>query len=273
MLSSWPSAFGVVERRSHHYRVQEALRRTEGEFPQTAPFKDALRETLDVEFRLAAKVVVYSSAVAESHCRYGVEPEKIQVIPISFEPGQLERTEQSVLARSNRNARKALFVGRATLEKGIDIAAEAVRRSRNFDKLLVVGSATAQVQAWMAKCSWIEYLGVLPGDEVRQWMESVNIFIMPSVESFGLAVLEAIAMEQIVLVSHQTGVGSYLKEANEAIVGSLQPDDWAARLDKLASISDEERRVRIGRQRQVFSRLSPTIVKQGYQAMYEELLA
>ncbi len=121
-----------------------------------------------------------------------------------------------------RRGNYALFVGRLTEEKGVDILLQAWKRLTGL-RLLLVGpeSNDSRVGQLLSSAhqSNVEVLGQLPHKRVLELMKDAFVLILPSVlyETFGMAILEAFAcgvpvicsdlgaMREIV-TDHQTGL-------------------------------------------------------------------
>jgi glycosyltransferase involved in cell wall biosynthesis len=121
-----------------------------------------------------------------------------------------------------------LFLGRLTLQKGVDYfikAAKKVLEKRRDVVFVVAGSGDMFPQLVDIACSLnigdkVLFTGRLSDEEVNKLYEIASIYIMPSVsEPFGLTALEAISKGTPVILSRNAGVKEVIKHC-------LKVDFW-----------------------------------------------
>jgi glycosyltransferase involved in cell wall biosynthesis len=92
-----------------------------------------------------------------------------------------------------------LYVGRLERYKNIHVAIEALSLLPSHFKFIVIGlgSFRSQLEAYARTLNVHDrvcFLGYLPDDEVRRWMQVADVFIhLSRVESFGMSCIEALA--------------------------------------------------------------------------------
>lgn len=214
----------VVERRNLHHQVFEQSLETFGSFP-FAPRLDPLRDVLDEEYSAATRIVVYSEVAKESFVSRGYPESKVWVSPLP-----IDMNYSGGGARHPRDQFTFLYVGRVDAYKGIDVAVAAVQKLGPPYKLLVAGPAGSVERDWLLKQPGVKYMGVLSKGELRTLYLSATGLLAPSVESFGLAILEASLLGLPVLVRETTGVSTYLPAGAASVIVGRSPDDWAARM-------------------------------------------
>lgn len=115
-----------------------------------------------------------------------------------------------------------LFVGRLTLQKGVDYFLEAAHKvlQQTADvTFIIAGSGDAENQLMQQTARYgmahkVFFTGFLRGEELNKLYQAADLFVMPSVsEPFGIASLEALANGTPVMVSKQSGVSEVVSNA------------------------------------------------------------
>ncbi len=130
--------------------------------------------------------------------------------------------------KRNSNKEVVLYVGRLSVQKGIDnlIKAFKIVSGKNDNALLyVIGegpelSNLINLSINLDLSDKVIFLGRVPDGEMEMLYSIANVFVMPSVsEPFGIVALEAIASNVPTIVSSQSGV-------SEVIRNTLTVDFW-----------------------------------------------
>ncbi|MGE0606924.1 MAG: glycosyltransferase [Pirellulales bacterium] len=99
----------------------------------------------------------------------------------------------------------ALYVGRLSAEKGIDILAAAWRRPDVNLPLVIAGDGplASQVQALAAERTNVKWLGAVPSTQVESLMQSAACLVMPSIwfEGFPKTLVEGFSVGTPVIAS------------------------------------------------------------------------
>lgn len=124
------------------------------------------------------------------------------------------------------------WAGRIVSQKGLDSLLHAlskvtVRTSRNFILEIVGdGPELASLQALCTKLQLEKYIyfrGPLPIDEIRNWLSTVDVFLLPSrYEGMSNAALEAMEASLPILLTHCGGIDTYI---NSDVGWVCNPDD------------------------------------------------
>jgi len=156
---------------------------------------------------------------------YRVDESKIRVVHNALT--QRERREQVHVVKPLEEP-IVLFLGRITSQKGPEYFLEAaarVARVRPDVKFVVAGAGdrlgeTIELAAKLGLARCTHFTGFLNGADVERMYAMADVYVMPSVsEPFGIAPLEAMALDVPVIVSRQSGVSEVLKSA-------LKVDYW-----------------------------------------------
>ena len=130
--------------------------------------------------------------------------------------------------KRDSNRKVVLYVGRLSVQKGIDNLIKAFRivSEKNDNALLyIIGegpelSNLINLSINLDLSDKVIFLGKVPDSEMETLYSIANVFVMPSVsEPFGIVALEAIASNVPTIVSSQSGV-------SEVIKNTLKVDFW-----------------------------------------------
>jgi glycosyltransferase involved in cell wall biosynthesis len=150
------------------------------------PIADAHPDLMFVEYSIGyissfAKYRVYESHVWR-HCAHGYQDDQQgrffdEVIPYFFDPTLFPMREKEPFA---------LYVGRLTEKKGINIACKAANLAGIPLKVIGHGDPSLVTDG-------AEYLGALPDEERNEWLARASVFICPTLylEPFGSMCVEA----------------------------------------------------------------------------------
>jgi len=175
------------------------------------------------EADLVVCVSHYTAGVLKRH--YRVDDSKLRVVHNALT--QRERREQVHAVKSIEEP-IVLFLGRITAQKGPEYFLEAaarVARVRPDVKFVVAGAgdrlgSTIELAAKLGLARNTHFTGFLAGADVERMYAMADVYVMPSVsEPFGIAPLEAMALDVPVIVSRQSGVSEVLRSA-------LKVDYW-----------------------------------------------
>jgi glycosyltransferase involved in cell wall biosynthesis len=157
--------------------------------------------------------------------RYGVPPEKIEVVHNAVE---LPEEEEWQIKPIGRDEKIVLFLGRVTMQKGPEYFLRAARKVVDVFptvRFIMAGSGDMIAQcirlaADLKLGRFVTFTGFLRGADVDKVFRMADLYVMPSVsEPFGIAPLEALSRNVPVIISKQSGVG-------EVLTHVLKVDFW-----------------------------------------------
>lgn len=164
--------------------------------------------------------------------KYGIDPRKIKLIHNGIDPDYFEKTDDLnfQIEELKRNGNKVvLYVGRLTVQKGVEFLVKAAREVVQHGKgkvyFVIVGSGELRDQlasyaAELGISDKVFFPGFLRGKELAEVYRSADVLVMPSVsEPFGLIPLESLINGTPVVVSKQSGV-------SEILTNALKVDFW-----------------------------------------------
>jgi glycogen synthase len=147
--------------------------------------------------------------------KYGVSPEKIEVVYNGIDYHNEKLSPQTLSAFKKMGYKTVLFLGRITLQKGPEYFVRAAAKAlKYFPKTLYIvtgsGDMKPQMIAEAARHGILDkfiFTGFLRGEDRDRIFQSADLYVMPSVsEPFGITALEAAANDTPALISKQSGV-------------------------------------------------------------------
>jgi len=181
------------------------------------------------------------------------ETKKIEVVPFGVNVTQFNPK----MYRNNHSDR--VIIGFAKYLKpiyGVDILIQAFKKlSNKFDnvELVIAGEGEQELTLkTMVKDLGLEkkikFVGWVRQEEMPKFLSGIDIFVMPTIvsESFGVAALEASAMELPVVASNIGGIQEVIKDRNTGIL--VEPKDVKGIARAIAKlVSNASLRNRIGK--------------------------
>ena len=129
---------------------------------------------------------------------------------------------------ATQTKREILYVGRDPIDKGLDLA---VSVSLALDmRINIVGSYSLETIKWLKNFSNVEYIGLVPHLDLRNLMTQSSFLLCPTIESYGLTIVEALAIGLPVVTTSMAGVTELVKsDSNLYLSDSLQIDDLVSK--------------------------------------------
>jgi starch synthase len=199
-------AFYVCDRGSSHIRYQnevvsEEMRYWGLEVRGVDPF---MIDREEAEYAQADAVTVPSEFAYRSFLAKGFPEDKLRRIPLGV---RLELFKPE--GQPAPDAFEVLFVGSVTVRKGIPYLLQAFQRLRHPRKRLrIVGAVPAEMRPVLARfdLSNVDLIGAVPQHEVRRYMSTSHVMVLPSVEDgWGMVMGQAMACGCPVISSDHTG--------------------------------------------------------------------
>ncbi|MCE0522943.1 MAG: glycosyltransferase family 4 protein [Methylacidiphilales bacterium] len=184
-------------------------------------------------FEKVFRWIAISEAQKREHVRMGIPADKIKVV-YHF----LEAVAPPLPPSSSPTA---IFVGRLSLEKGVDKLLEAWKLVGGGERKLVIvgdGPEKANLMQKAQGLKGVHFTGFVKGAEQKRYWQEALFSVVPSIwlEPFGMTVLESWSHGRPV-VAH--AIGALPELIHEGVNGSLADpenvEDLARRLDALLS--------------------------------------
>ncbi len=143
-----------------------------------------------------------------------------------------------------------LFLGRINWIKGLDLFVKTysrLARERNEVHLMIVGpdenNYIEKVKKWLRNEGIFErvtFTGILSGKRKLEAFAGSDVFVLPSYsESFGMAVVEAMACNLPVIISDQVGIYKEVENAKAGIIIHTKPNELYNALMKILDNKQE----------------------------------
>jgi glycosyltransferase involved in cell wall biosynthesis len=165
------------------------------------PFYDRLR----AEWKAASIVLVNSGFTFRSLQTQGVEPERMVVVPLAYEPeADVSRPAATVAAAGPLTV---LWMGSVTVRKGIQYLIEAARLLKDTDvRFLVVGSIAISEDAVRSATPNVRFVGRVSRDQAADYYRQADVFALPTVaDGFAITQLEAMGHGVPVIATSNCG--------------------------------------------------------------------
>jgi glycosyltransferase involved in cell wall biosynthesis/SAM-dependent methyltransferase/uncharacterized protein YbaR (Trm112 family) len=197
------------------------------------------------------------------------------------EPGSVEFLAEAGI---NADALVVTFLGRISAKKGVDLLVESfVHTASAFpDAHLIIagpddegiGRGLTPLIAKAGLTGRVSFIGVVAGPQKRALLQRSAVFVLPSAdESFGLAVVEAMAVGCPVVVSPQVAIEDEVRASGAGIVVERIPADIARAVARVLENSAVARVMGEAGRRVVDEKFAwPTVVGQ-FETMYEAVIA
>jgi glycosyltransferase involved in cell wall biosynthesis len=163
--------------------------------------------------------------------KYGISENKIELIHNGIDKRYFQKNAGKNLQMEHlkKSGNKVvLYVGRLTVQKGIEFLIRAAKEVISYDKkvcFVIAGSGELRdklisLAAELGISDKVFFPGFLRGEKLAEAYKSADVLVMPSVsEPFGLIPLESLINGTPVIISKQSGV-------SEVLINSLKVDFW-----------------------------------------------
>lgn len=237
---------------THHTQYDKYAHYFVGQIEVAAHF---IRELAIGYSNLCDAVIAPSQTIADSLKNQGVSV-RIEVIPTGIDVdwfGQGERDDARSRLGIPGDAIVIGHVGRLGPEKNLGLLAESVaiylQRHPNARFVLAgVGPSLTEIQTALAQRGVSGQLvarGILSGEQLRDVYSSMDVFAFTSTsETQGIVLAEAMAAGAPVVAIDAPGVRDIVRNGcNGSALANPTPDQFAAELDRVTSLPDQQRQL------------------------------
>ena len=175
--------------------VSEEMTRNPGLAGLPQPFPSAYYDRVRQEWALADVVIVNSEWSRDALISEGVEPAKIEILPLAYEPAQSKENGDRRSHAVPGQALRVLWLGQVNVRKGIHYLLEAARllegENIQFD---IVGPGNLLSTALAGVARGVRFHGAVSRDRAGQWYGQADVFVLPTLsDGFALTQLEALS--------------------------------------------------------------------------------
>ena len=182
-----------------------------------------------------------------------------------------------------RNNQKLLFVGELVEKKGIRLLIEAmpkITKSYPNTILEIIGDGYLKIEMAtlvekLGMSSNIKFLGIIPNNDLPQYYNSADLFILPSqAEGFGLVIAEAMSCECIALASDLPAIRHII---DNRINGFLLPDISTESIVKsvleiFSSNAEKRNEMKLAARKKIIANFDWQIAAKNYDSLYKQML-
>ena len=191
----------------------------------------ALKRLRDFTVSRAARIVIPSRYLAEIASGWGLDPERISVIPNPAPPVDRSVSTDELRERLGVESPTFVFAGRIVEQKNLPLAVAALGQVAGAT-LIIVGDGPAQDELVKAIASSgagdrIFLKGALPRSEAIAWMRAADAAVLPSDwENFPHAAVEALTAGTPVIATAVGGVPEIIEPGVNGLL--VAPGDASA---------------------------------------------
>ncbi|MEQ1948426.1 MAG: glycosyltransferase family 4 protein [Bryobacteraceae bacterium] len=169
--------------------VTEEQKRFPGLAPPVFAPPESYFRRIHAEWDAADAIVVNSDWSRSALVEQGVDPNKLHVVPLAYEP------RVPPVARSQRTkALKVLWLGTMCLRKGLPYAVAAAARLVNGPVQFTFAGPLEVNRAALSLPRNCQYIGAVPRSDAPRLYSEHDVFLFPTLsDGFGLTQLEAMA--------------------------------------------------------------------------------
>jgi starch synthase len=193
-----------------------------------ASFPAYYEQRLIEEPLIADKVIAISSFLKHTLVQEGINAEKVTVIPLGFDAGLINFTEEKV-SFTNRPLR-LLYVGRITQRKGIKYLLEAIKQFNKTDvELHIIGNVYGSGKAFQAYKNHYNYTAGVSQHELFKLYSQYDALVFPSIlEGFGLVTVEAMGAGLPVITTPHTNATEVIEDGKNGYLIPIRDIDAIA---------------------------------------------
>jgi glycosyltransferase involved in cell wall biosynthesis len=216
-------SLGLMSANAHYRHVVRQHARAHRQYPVERPWATHLLKRNLTEYEQADRVYVTSRYMHESFIEEGFREEALSFFPLTpdprFEPARAPQPSSTF---------DIVYIGGLTVDKGVPLLVDAVRRVPHADMRLklVGGWGTRGMRRFLEESGAQDpRIKVSPGDPLTH-LASAGLCVHPSyTDGFGYAPAEALACGVPVIVSEDTGMKDLIDQDRSGLVlptGDLQ---------------------------------------------------
>lgn len=191
----------------------------------------ALNSTMEHQLKIltgASAVLTLTTIEEAGLVDLGLQPERVKTIRAGLDRPSPPVKPSAILERLKLSTPFALYLGRASYDKGAIHAAQAINHlntTHNIQLLLVLaGQSTPELERHyqnlpLKEKAWIRPLGVITDEEKQALLSQTEMLLLPSrTDSFGIVLLEAWGYGKPVIGARAGGIPGVIDDGRNGIL-------------------------------------------------------
>jgi len=209
-----------------------------------------------IAYRHADLILALSPYMASCAIKRGASPDAVKIVPNGIDPADigLEKNEGTFTDKDKTpgGPLKLLFVGRLSVEKGVDVLIRACKmldaRGVNFT-LQIIGEgplekALRKLVKELGLSERITFLGKLQRRLLGNYYQTADVTCIPSLsEPLGLVVLEALVSATPVVGSDVGGIPFIIENGKNGLI--VPPGDPRSIADAIEKLNSNRQKLRV----------------------------
>jgi glycosyltransferase involved in cell wall biosynthesis len=187
-----------------------------------------LRNQRDRNARKAAHVITPSSYLRDLVLGWGVDAERVTVLPNPAPPLRALRPRDELRRELGFDGPTLVFAGRLTAQKSLDLGIEAARRAGVA--LVIAGDGPDRAE--LEQLGYARFVGARPREAVLELFRAGDASLLSSSwENFPHTVVEALAVGTPVIATRTGGVAEVVRDGENGLI--VEPGDVEALADAI----------------------------------------
>lgn len=193
------------------------------------------RQLKKITAKFAKKIFAVSQAVAHDAIkRYSLQKEQVKVVYNGIDLSNF------IVSNPIVKSKQILTIGtlsRLTKQKGLDILIKAVAQIKHHNfvvKIAGQGELQADLEKQIKQLNLTDKVNLVGPVKASDFLSSIDIFVFPSLwEGLGLSLLEAGAMQKVVIASDIDGIKEVVDQESGFLFKAGQVDDLSKQLNQV----------------------------------------
>jgi glycosyltransferase involved in cell wall biosynthesis len=207
--SGWSTVLGQIDPGPFEEKIVMNLNRPEEHRYDVEPAPGAYWESWHKECRLADRIIVNSEWSRHGLQAEGVNAEKIQVVPLAYDPppDAANFVRKYPAAFDFRRPLRILFLGQVNIRKGLSEILGAIAQLEKLPvEFRIVGDVQLDIPAEYVRHPRVKWFGTVPRGATAGFYRDADVFLFPTFsDGFGLTQLEARAWNLPIIASRRCG--------------------------------------------------------------------
>lgn len=249
---------------------------------------DILNRAVDLIYlpyhRSKSKYLNYVTAVSDAASVFVSKAtgEDITIVPNGIELDKFNPNEVAVYDDFNDDKKTILYIGRLEKRKGVEYllrAYEELKEEHKDTRLVIAGDGPKMksLKTYVSQYAIedVHFLGFVSDEDKLKLLKTCDVFCSPALygESFGIVLLEAMAMSAPIIAGDNPGYASLLRQTGRiSLINPKQLKDFVYRLE-LVLYDEKIRQVMLDWADEYVKQFDYSNITDSYLKIYEDLLS